>query len=210
VIILVAGIAVSRVPVLQEAVTVFEHRWNTATESEGGESGVSGVLAGRVGGYTVGTLPQALDFPVLGHGIGLGTHFGALRVTGIRRYAIAEGVWGATLGELGPILGTVALGLRVIMAGWLSLLAWRQARRGNTLPLLLASFALPLVFMGQTSQPTALGFIVLGAGLTLAACNPTLAELKRHQAHRQAAALASRALAEPGVLPPLRRSMPSA
>ena len=96
------------------------------------------------------------------------------------------------------------------MAGWLSVLAWRQARRGNTLPLLMVSFALPLVFMGQTSQPTALGFIVLGAGLTLAACNPTLAELKRRQAHRQAADLASQALAGPGVVPPLRRFMPSA
>ena len=210
VIIIVAGIAVSQVPVLQEAVTVFEHRWTTATESEGGERGVRGVLSERVAGYTVGALPQLLEFPTLGHGIGLGTHFGALRVTGVRRFVIAEGVWGATLGELGPILGIVALGLRVIMAGWLSVLAWRQARRGNTLPLLMVSFALPLVFMGQTSQPTALGFIVLGAGLTLAACNPTLAELKRRQAHRQAADLASQALAGPGVVPPLRRFMPSA
>jgi hypothetical protein len=210
VIIMAAGVAVSQVPVLQEARTVFEHRWNTATKNEGGERGVGGVLSGRVAGYTVGVLPQALDFPVLGHGIGLGTHFGAVRVTGLRKYAIAEGVWGATLGELGPILGIVALGLRVIMAAWLGVLAWRQARLGNTLPLLLASAALPLVFMGQTSQPTALGFIVLGAGLTLAACNPTLAESKRRQAHRQANILASQALAGAGVVPPQRRFLPSA
>jgi hypothetical protein len=74
----------------------------------------------------------------------------------------------------------------------------------------MASFALPLVFMGQTSQPTALGFIVLGAGLTLAACNPTLAESKRRQAHRQANILASQALAGAGVVPPQRRFLPSA
>ena len=95
------------------------------------------------------------------------------------------------------------------MAGWLSVLAWRQARRGNTLPLLLLSFASPLVSMGQTSQPTALGFIVLGAGLTLAACNPTLAELKRRQAHRQATVLASQSLVPTGVMSSHRRSLPS-
>jgi hypothetical protein len=34
------------------------------------------------------------------------------------------------------------------------------------------------VLLGQLSQPTGLGFIVLGAGLTLAACNrgPAMAE----------------------------------
>ena len=210
VVIMVAGIAVSQIPVLQEARTVFEHRWKTATETEGGESGVRGVLAERVAGYTLGALPQALEFPLLGYGIGLGTHFGAVRVTGTRKYAIAEGVWGATLGELGPFLGIIALGLRMTMAVWLSVLAWRQARRGNTLPLMLASCALPLVSMGQTSQPTALGFIVLGGGLMLAACNPTLAELKRRQATRQAAATASQSLAGPGVAPAFRRTLPSA
>jgi hypothetical protein len=56
--------------------------------------------------------------------------------------------------------------------GYLGLLrlAVLAALRGNSLPLILAGSSLLIVISGQLSQPTSLGFIVVSAGLTLAAC----------------------------------------
>jgi len=173
----VAGLAASRLTVVQDAQRAFEARWESATETEGGEEGVQGVLEKRVGGSTVGAVANAFDAPLLGHGIGLGTNVGAMRASGKRRFLIGEGAWPATIGELGPLLGLLLLGVRVAFGVWLLARAWTQAKLGNALPLVLGGFAVVLVVMGGTAQPTSLGFLVVGAGLMLAACNPTVAEM---------------------------------
>jgi len=165
-----AGLIVSQLPVVQDSRKAFERRWELATEKEGGETGVGGVVTSRLSYVTTGAFDKFLEYPILGYGVGMGTHVGAQRVTGVRKFAIAEGLWGSVLGEFGPLLGFVALGFRIALAAWLAKLAWVCARRGNSLPLVLGSFAIPLVFMCQTSQATWLGFIVLGAGLMLAGC----------------------------------------
>jgi hypothetical protein len=170
VLLVLLGLAVSRVPVVQDARTAFEHRWDTATANEGDGEGVQGVVSKRLSYSTMDSFTDILDYPILGYGLGLGTHFGAQRVTGKRKFAIAEGLWGSLLGELGPILGLIGLVFRVALAVWLAKLGWTCARRGNTLPLLLGTFAIPLVFMSPTGQPTWLGFVVVGAGLVLAGC----------------------------------------
>jgi hypothetical protein len=164
-------------PVVQDAREAFAARWEQATETEGGEEGVQGVLEKRVGGSTVIALANAFEAPLLGHGIGLGTNVGAMRATGGRRFLIAEGSWPGTIGELGPILGLLLIGVRIALGVSLLRRAWAQARRGNSLPLILGGFAIVLVVMGGTAQPTGLGFLVVGAGLMLAACNPTVAEI---------------------------------
>jgi hypothetical protein len=46
-----------------------------------------------------------------------------------------------------------------------------QASLGNRLPLMLLGSSFVVVINGPLSQPTGLGFIVVSAGLTLAACN---------------------------------------
>ena len=168
----------TRLPVVQDAQRAFEARWERATEAEGGEEGVQGVLENRVGGSTLGALANAFDAPIFGHGIGLGTNVGAMRASGKKAFLIAEGAWAATIGELGPILGLMLIGIRVALGFSLLRQAWSQARRGNSLPLTLGGFAIMLVAMGGTGQPTSLGFLVVGAGLMLAACNPTMAEIR--------------------------------
>jgi hypothetical protein len=168
-----------RLPVVQDAQRAFEVRWDEATEQEGGEEGVQGVLEHRIGGTTLGALAKSGDVPLLGHGIGLGTNVGAMRATGKLRFVIAEGTWAATLGELGLVFGLLLLMVRLALALTLLRYAWRQAVRGNALPLVLGGFALVLVVMGGTAQPTSLGFLVVGAGLMLAACNPSAEELVR-------------------------------
>jgi hypothetical protein len=168
---------ISFLPVVQVAQQAFSVRWEQATETEGGEEGVMGVLEHRVGANTIGSLSQAFEQPTLGHGIGLSSNIAAMRMAGKRKFLLAEAAWPATIAELGPLLGVLLLGLRVWLGFYLLHRAWLQAGRGNILPMTLGGFALVLVFIGNTSQPTSLAFLVLGAGLMLAACNPTRAEM---------------------------------
>lgn len=183
---LVALVA-TRLPVVQDAQKAFTARWEMANEAEGKGEGVQGVLRSRVGGKTFGAVAEALDAPLFGYGIGLATNFGAMRVAGKKAFLVAEGAWPSTIGELGPILGLVLLGLRVALAIFLLRRAIAQAKRANALPLIIGGYALFMVIMGGTAQPTELGFVVLGAGLMLAACNPTKAELARRRSAMEAA-----------------------
>jgi len=181
---LVGGIAVglvalaaTQLPIFRDAQKTFAARWDSATEAEGKEEGVQGVLRARVGESTLGAALKAFEAPVLGHGIGLGTNVGAMRAKGRTRFTLGETSWEVSISELGPVLGLLYIGLRVAMTIWLVRLAWRQARRGNPCPFILGGCAVPIVFFGATAQPTSLGFIVVAAGLMLAACNPTAREI---------------------------------
>jgi hypothetical protein len=149
----------------------------------------------------LGAVLTAFDAPVLGHGIGLGTNVGAMRTSGRRIFLIGENAWGACIAELGPVLGLLYIGLRVAMTVWLVRLAWRQAVRGNAAPLILGGSALPTVFFGITSQPTSLGFIVVGTGLMLAAGNAT-----KGQIEARLRALRAAQTGHEGILSPKARS----
>lgn len=199
------ALGATRLPVVQDAQKAFTARWEMATETEGGEEGVQGVLEKRVGGSTVGAVAQAVSVaPLLGYGIGLGSNFGATRVGGKQLFLVGEGLWPVTLGELGPILGLILLGLRIALAGLLLRRALVQAKRANALPLILGGYALVMVVMGGTAQPTELGFVVLGAGLMLAACNPTKAELLKRRSAMMAARIPTEAPAATGKANPSR------
>jgi hypothetical protein len=198
------GLLATRIPVVQDAQKAFTARWEMATDMEGGEDGVQGVLRHRVAGSTVGSLADMMKAPIFGHGIGLGTNFGATRVAGKRAFLVGEGLWPVTIGELGLILGAALLGLRLALAVSLSRRAIAQARRANALPMILGGYALVMVVMGGTAQPTELGFLVLGVGLMLAACNPTNADLAR----RRSAAMAARTQQETDATIPQTVSAP--
>ena len=172
------ALAAGQLPIFRDAQRTFASRWESATEQEGGEEGVRGVLRERVGGSTFGVVLRAFEAPVLGHGIGLGTNVGAMRARGRIGFVLGEAGWDVTIAELGPALGLLYIGLRVAMTIWLLRLAWRQAVRGNAAPLILGGSALPLVFFAPTAQSTALGFIVVGAGLMLAAGNATKEQME--------------------------------
>jgi hypothetical protein len=168
--VVIAAWLVSYFPVFQDAREVFSVRWERSVASEGEGEGVYGVLQKRVFQGSLNYLANMANKPLFGEGLGLGTHVGAARVTGERRFAIAENVWGATIGELGPILGFLLIAMRLALAVQLLVLALKQGRYGNSLPLLFGGYALYFLAMGQTSQPTGLGFITVSTGLMLAAC----------------------------------------
>jgi len=166
---LAAGI--SQFDLFQEAQEVFLARWENAQRSDAADGGVGGILINRVGGSFAQAFGMVDDVDLFGKGIGLATNVGAVRAVGAKGFVVAEGAWPAIVGELGPMLGFVLIGWRVLLAGTLLFLAIRQALVRNTLPLILGGIALQALVIGQTSQPTGLGFLVLAAGLMLAACN---------------------------------------
>jgi hypothetical protein len=166
---LVAGI--SQVELFQEAREVFLARWEKAQRSDAPDEGIGGILVNRVGGSFAQAFAMSDDVGLFGMGIGLATNVGAVRSVGKKGFIVAEGAWPAMVGELGPILGFALIVWRVALALKLAIIACRQALLRNTLPLILGGMALQGLVIGQTSQPTGLGFLVLAAGLMLAACN---------------------------------------
>jgi hypothetical protein len=166
-------LGVSQLEIFQDARGAFEARWEMATQAEGGDEGVAGVLANRVGGAFLDGFRMIPEVPLAGAGIGLGTNVGAKLTTGERSFLIAEGEWGSIVGELGPILGVILLIARLGFAIFMLRAAVLQSLKKNTLPLILCSSALPAAMLGGTAQPTSLGFLVVSCGLVLAACNPT-------------------------------------
>jgi hypothetical protein len=167
--VLAAGI--SQFELFQEAREVFLARWEKAQRSDAPEEGIGGILLNRVGGSFAQAFGMADDVELFGKGIGLATNVGAVRAVGEKSFIVAEGAWPAMVGELGPILGFALIAWRLGLALKLALLACRQALLQNTLPLILGGMAIQGLVIGQTSQPTGLGFLVLAAGLMLAACN---------------------------------------
>ncbi len=171
--VLAVGIATT-IPAFQATSEAFMARWDMAAAAESGDDerigGAVGVFQKRVlSGFTT-PLSQLETVPLLGYGIGIGTNVGAQRLTGELTFLVGEGGWQASLAELGVLLGLAFLAWRLALGLWLLRLAVLAALRGNCLPLILAGSSLLIVISGSLSQPTSLGFIVVSAGLTLAAC----------------------------------------
>ena len=167
----VLAFGISRLDLVQEAQLVFQERWEKGQVSDAPDQGIGGILVNRIGGSFLQAFGMVGDVNLFGMGIGLGTNVGAVRSIGQKGFVVAEGAWPAMVGELGPILGFALILWRVLLAGRLALLSCRQALMKNTLPLILGGISLQSLVIGQTSQPTALGFVVVCAGWMLAACN---------------------------------------
>jgi hypothetical protein len=150
----------------REAVDVFMQRWDSASNAAGG------VREGLVWRYFGGFLEPFTLIPDLessGKGIGMGTNAASAMMTGTFQFLLAEGEWTRVVLEAGPLLGLSFLMYRAWMAGSMAMQAFRAATRGYLLPWLLAWDAVRSLLSEQTSQPTSLGFMVLIAGLCLAA-----------------------------------------
>jgi hypothetical protein len=169
-IVVIIAVSLSQTTLFNEAQEAFSYRWQDATETEGGHRGVIGVLDTRVLGAFKDGLDLANDSPLFGQGIGMGTNVGAMRMSGALNFLIAESEWGLIMGELGLFLGTLYILFRVIFALYLMFFGFKNAINGNTLPLILSAIVLPNLLLGQTSQPTNLGFVIFSAGLMFAAC----------------------------------------
>ncbi|MFN9645261.1 MAG: hypothetical protein ACK6BG_09155 [Cyanobacteriota bacterium] len=176
---LAVGLATT-VPAFQDTSAAFMARWAKAAEA--GDRGVVRSEVGDIGvaasQFQTRVLPGFLApfdqmdrTPLLGYGVGMGSNLGASRIFGVIGFLVGEGAWENHIGELGPILGLAMIFWRIALAGWILRLSIAASARGNRVPLILAGASFYAVLIGQIAQPTGLGFVVLSAGLTLAALN---------------------------------------
>ncbi len=155
----------SKSPMIQTGMEVFESRFTSASEQEGG---LEGTLIDRFLGGMINAIFESDDLPVFGHGIGMGTNVGAMMISGKRTFLIAEGEWGRLIGEIGILLGLCVIVIRFTVSYQLIIKAFRKMQKGDLLPWLLMSFGFVNILQGQWAQPTALGFCTLIGGLILA------------------------------------------
>lgn len=151
----------------QIALNVFTERFKTANESEGG---IEGLFLDRFLGGMIGAFSNDFNTEFWGKGVGLGTNAGAKLLTGTQ-YLFSEGEWGRLIGEMGIVLGIIAILIRLILVTSMLKNAWLAIRKQNYLPWLLCGFVFIAILQGQWAQPTALGFAVFSGGLLLASLN---------------------------------------
>lgn len=164
--VLLMCVVLSQVTFFQTAVNALVTRFTDANADEGG---LQNTLLNR----SIANIDEpylAPDFPFFGMGIGMGTNAGARLLTGRSdRFLVSEGEWGRLVGEMGSVLGTTVLFVRVGFCIQLLVLSYRRLKFNDMLPWLLFSISFQIISQGQWSQPTALGFAILCGGLTAAA-----------------------------------------
>jgi hypothetical protein len=130
--------------------------------------------------------PAMLEAPIVGLGIGQGTTGAAAYSTNEgmlqhadssgRRLTMAEGDWDRNFTELGLIVGWIFVALRIVFAFWLVSIGVRAARRGDLMPLILASFSAFAIFQLQITMHTAYAHLSwFAVGLTMAAARASWA-----------------------------------
>ncbi|TDQ09993.1 hypothetical protein ATK78_2152 [Pedobacter metabolipauper] len=163
-IVLIVVIA-NQFPFFQTGVEVFSARFNGANESEGG---LEGVLVDRYLGGLVNALNFKSGIPFFGYGQGSISNVGSMLLSGRTFGGMAEGEWGRTIAELGPILGLLLVFLRISFSIKVALAGFSRLKRGDLLPWLLLSSCLLIFPQGNWAQPTSLGFSTLVTGLLIA------------------------------------------
>ena len=167
-------LAIGDLPTFQSSLEAFSVRFNQANEVEGGL--FQGVIIDRFLGGLVGAVSSSGDLPFWGYGIGAGSNAGlALLSMGAAFSGNAitvEADWGKHVAEMGILLGSTVIGVRILLTLDLTVKCIRALAKGNTLPWMLLSFGFLSVLQGLWSQPTGLGFAVLSGGLILAASKP--------------------------------------
>lgn len=160
-------LALSNMSFLQTANMAFTERFQDASSSEGG---LEGTLIDRFLGGLYGAITNT-NASFSGLGLGIGTNAGSTLLTGEREFLVSEGEWGRLIGEMGFILGMVAILIRISVVVTLLIKAWNSIDEGNLLAWMLMSFGTLAILQGQWAQPTALGFSTMVGGLVLASFN---------------------------------------
>ena len=176
---MVVAVAIATtIPAFQDTSEAFTARWELAGAASGSvreKVGDVGIASDQISKRVLPGLTNPLinidKLPFFGYGTGFGSRAGSQRLTGKRQFLVGEGDWEVSLAELGLPLGLAFLFWRIAFGFWLSSLSIKAALRGNILPLILLGTSLFVIVQGQLSQPTALGFAVLSAGLNLASLN---------------------------------------
>src|SRR5690606_9396049 len=143
--------------IMGDSSAAFEERFESANESEGGMEGV-------IGNRYFGSMLRGIfntDTPFWGYGLGLGTNVGANLAggtDGIFSFFNGEDEWGRMTSESGLLLGWLLIVLRLYLAGWIALKAFRHLRQNkDMLPWMLATGTLLILPQSNLGIPTNLG-----------------------------------------------------
>ena len=112
----------------------------------------------------------------LGSGLGMGTNAAGGLVTGERAFMLGENEWGRHFLESGVFLGGAFILWRLVLLAQLLRVSFTAVKALNPLPMLLFSSCFLLVLSAPLGVPMTLGFVVMGAGMTLAAARESEAE----------------------------------
>jgi hypothetical protein len=147
---------------VRDGLNAFVLRWTMADRAEGS------ILTRVFSGYTISgdTISSA---GVLGHGMGVGTNMGAKLLTGDVGFLLAEGEWERVVLEMGAPLGLAFILWRVLLGYSIGAKCIRALVRNDLLPLVIFAAAVPHILNGQSGVTTTLGFLVISAGMALAA-----------------------------------------
>ncbi|PTX45337.1 hypothetical protein C8P64_1332 [Christiangramia gaetbulicola] len=151
----------------QTATASFSERLTNAGSVEGG---LEGTLMDRFFGGLYSSITDS-NSSFIGLGLGMGTNAGAKLMMGNREFLIAEGEWARLIGEMGFILGMIAIIIRGSLVFQLITRSWKAIKLDNKLPWMLMSFGTVNILQAQWAQPTALGFSALIGGLVIASFN---------------------------------------
>lgn len=154
----------SQLQAFQIATDAFSSRYTNASTAEGG---LQGTFLNRFAGGLIGAITNSNELPFWGYGLGMGTNVGSTLLTGKNQFLIAEGEWGRLVGELGIVMGVIIIMVRLSFTFKLALATFRKLSV-DILPWILISFCIVTIPQAQWAQPTALGFSVFVAGLTIA------------------------------------------
>ena len=160
-----AIVALAQLKSFQTATEAFTTRFSDANDSEGG---IKGTVQKRILGTMLGAITDNQKLPFFGYGIGMGTNVGSVLLTGKNQFLVAETEWGRLIGEMGIVLGLVIIIIRLWITGKIALASYRQLSLGDILPWILLSYCAITLPQAQWAQPTALGFSIFVAGITIA------------------------------------------
>jgi len=158
-------IILSQLSIFKTATGALTTRFSNASTAEGG---LQGTLGDRYLGGLLGAIVNSDQLPFFGYGVGMGTNVGSTLLTGRNQFLIAEGEWGRLVGELGIVMGLIIIIIRLAITFKLFLASYRFLSV-DFLPWLLVGYCVITVPQAQWAQPTALGFSVFVAGITIAA-----------------------------------------
>ena len=167
VVVIVLGGLLSMLPVFSSGMDSLQSRFQ-----DGGA--ISSSIGGRFFGDLVNPWNSFLDVDVFGMGMGRATNAAQL-YTGNSDMLI-ENEWLRTLYEMGWVVGTAFLAMRVVISCWLLWRAHLALLEGNALSGLILSSCIVSILMTPLGLTTGQGFLSFAAGLCLAAENGPASE----------------------------------
>jgi hypothetical protein len=161
-------IALTQVPVVADAINTFAARWDLASRSESKEGGANPFVS-RLVTTMIGPYLGDQSLPIMGVGMGAGSSFAA-SISGHGVLEFGEGAGERELTELGSVVGSLFIGMRLVFALSIVFISLKQLAKRNTLPILLSTQAVLGMANLGLDQATSQGFLMVTVGLFVAAC----------------------------------------